>query len=248
MSIPTLMSILTSTGMAIWCTPIRTAIPTRIRIIIHTNTSTAPTTSTMLCMKRTHPMITRILASMARTITLTMGRAVRRRYLLWMRMKMVPGIGVVAVPVHLGIQRDRNKAHLTVRDPALRDDAIGEVSHRPGLSAKHGHLETVLVIEMHVHRRNVEVMVIVMRGCEPFRQFAGVMVEHVRERCETLAAAFRIQSGVLQAKTGEVSQGFRAIDIACALHEGAELCRKLVGHADRNALHCPLPFFTGLVR
>ncbi len=50
-------------------------------------------------------------------------------------MKVVPGIGVVAVRVRLGFQRDRNETHLSMRDAALRYDAIGEVTHRPGLAA-----------------------------------------------------------------------------------------------------------------
>ena len=83
-------------------------------------------------------------------------------------MKVVSGIGVFAVRVRLGFQRDRDETHLTVRDAALRDDAIGEISHRPGLSSQHCHLETVLMIEMDMHRRHMEVMMLVMRGCEPF--------------------------------------------------------------------------------
>ena len=109
-------------------------------------------------------------------------------------MKVVSGIGFVAMPVRLGFQRNRNETHLTVRDAALCDNAIGEVSHRPGLSAKHGNLETVLMVEMHMHGRNMEVMMIVMRGCKSFRQFAGVMVEHVRERGKALPFAFQLTS------------------------------------------------------
>ena len=88
-------------------------------------------------------------------------------------MKVVSGIGVVAVPVCLGFQRNRNETHLTVCDAAFCDDAIGEVSHHSGLSAKHGDLETVLMVEMHMHGRNVEVMVIVMGGCESFSTIRG---------------------------------------------------------------------------
>ncbi len=71
MSILTLMSIPTSTGMVIWCTLILTAILTRTRTPIHTSTSIAPTMSTMPYMERTHPTTIRTPASMARTITVT---------------------------------------------------------------------------------------------------------------------------------------------------------------------------------
>ena len=121
-----------------------------------------------------------------------------------MRVKVVPGIGIVAMPVRPGFQRDRNKTHLTVRHAALGDDAISEIPHRPGLSPEHGHLETVLMIEMHMHGRNMEVMMIVMRGCEPFRQFAGVMVEDVRQRRKALSFAFRVEAGVLQTQARDI--------------------------------------------
>ena len=107
-------------------------------------------------------------------------------------MKVVSGIGLTAMRVRLCFLRDRDETHLTVRDAALCDDAIGEISHRPGLSSQHRHFETVLMVEMHMHRRNMEMMVIVMRGCQPFRQFACVMVEHVRERGEALTFAVLI--------------------------------------------------------
>ena len=192
------------------CTLILTAIITRIRIPIHTSISMARTTSTTLCMQRTHPTTIRTRANMARTIMVTtkrtfpaFRRAAKDPLLLWMRMKVVSGVGVVAMPVRLSIQCNRDETHLTVRDAALCDDAIGEISHRPGLSSQHRHLETVLVIEMHMHGRHMEVMMLVMRGCEPFRQFAGVMVEHVRERGKALSFAFRIEARMLQAEAGE---------------------------------------------
>ena len=119
-------------------------------------------------------------------------------------MKVVSGIALVTMPVRLRLQRDRNEAHLPVRDAAFGDNAIGEASHRLCLSAKHGNLETVLVVEMRMQRRHVEMMMIVMRAGQPLRKFAGVVVEHVRERGEALAADVRAQPGVLQAKAGEV--------------------------------------------
>ncbi len=119
-------------------------------------------------------------------------------------MKMIAGIAVVAMPVSLGLQRDRDKTHLAVGDAALGDDGFGKVTHRHRFSPEHSHLETVLMVEMHMHGRNMEVMVIVMRGCEPFRQFAGVMVEYIRERGKALCFGILIQARVLQAETGEI--------------------------------------------
>ncbi len=47
------------------------------------------------------------------------------------------------------------------------------------------------MVEMHMQRRHVEMMVIVMCAGKPFRKFAGVVIEHVRQRGEALAAAVR---------------------------------------------------------
>ena len=104
-----------------------------------------------------------------------------------MRVKMLAGGSVVAMSMRLGFQRDRNEAHLPVRDAALGNDALGEVSHRLGLPMQNRHLETIFMVEMHMHGRNMEMMVIVMRAGQPFRQFAGMVVKHVRERGKALA-------------------------------------------------------------
>ncbi len=116
--------------------------------------------------------------------------------------------GVVAMAVGLGFQADRDEAHLTVLDAALRDDAIGELPHRPGFSAKHRDFQAILMVEMHMECGDVEMMVIVMRAGEPLWKFASVVVEHVRQRREALAAALRVQPRMLQAQPGKVPQCF----------------------------------------
>ena len=84
-----------------------------------------------------------------------------------MGVKVLAGVGVVPVPMRLAFQCNRNEAHLTVRDGALCNYAIGEVSHSLGFSTKHCHFETAFMVEMHMQRCDMEVMVIVVRAGKP---------------------------------------------------------------------------------
>ena len=112
-------------------------------------------------------------------------------------MKVLAGVGVVAMPMRLAFQCNRNEAHLTVRDAALCNYAIGEVSHSLGFSTKYCHFETAFMVEMHMQRCDMEVMVIVVRAGQPLWKFARMVVVNVRQRGKALATALRIQPGVL---------------------------------------------------
>jgi len=70
-------------------------------------------------------------------------------------MKVLAGVGVVAMPMRLAFQCNRNEAHLTVRDAALCNYAIGEVSHSLGFSTKYCHFETAFMVEMHMQRCDI---------------------------------------------------------------------------------------------
>ena len=63
--------------------------------------------------------------------------------------------------------RDRHKAHLAVFDAALGDHGFRKLPHNRGFAAKHGHFKAILMIEMNVHRRDLEVVVCVMRIGQP---------------------------------------------------------------------------------
>jgi hypothetical protein len=84
--------------------------------------------------------------------------------------------------------------HLTVGDAALSADALGEVPDGRGLPAKHRDFKAklalqrdgaiwreIVMVEMHMKRRHVEVMLIVMGGRGPHRQFARVAILQIEQ-------------------------------------------------------------------
>ena len=75
-------------------------------------------------------------------------------------MKVLAGRRVVAMPMHLSFKRDWNEAYLTMRDATLRDNARREIAHRLGPPTQHRHLETVFMVEMHMHRCHMEMMML----------------------------------------------------------------------------------------
>jgi hypothetical protein len=77
------------------------------------------------------------------------------------------------------VSRGGNEMHLTMGDAALSGDGFGEVPDGHGLSAKHGYFKAIVMIEVHMKGRHVEVGLIVMGGSKPFREFASMMIVHV---------------------------------------------------------------------
>jgi hypothetical protein len=88
-----------------------------------------------------------------------------------------------------------------------------------------------------MQRRHLEVVIRVMRVGYAPRQFAGVMVEDIRERCDALANCAVIKPRAFETKARNIPQRLRTVFVAIVLNEGGEFAGKFVGHADRDALH-----------
>ncbi len=70
---------------------------------------------------------------------------------------------------------------------AITDSAKSQHRLR-GPAQNHG-FQAVVVIEMRMHRRHRDVVMIVMHGCEAARELPLVMVEHVAQRADALPRA-----------------------------------------------------------
>jgi hypothetical protein len=85
------------------------------------------------------------------------------------------------VLVRRRVDRDRDESDLPMRDAAFGDDGAREILDRLGFASEHGHFKATVVIEMDVHRRDVKVVPRVLRVGQALRQFARVVVEHIRK-------------------------------------------------------------------
>ena len=97
------------------------------------------------------------------------------------------------------------------------------------------------MIEMDVHRRDLLTVMLVVRIGQPLRQLAGMVVEDIGERRDAIPGDGVVDARALKAKTREIANRFRAIVVPLAGHEGGQLGRELVGHADRDPLHGAIP-------
>jgi len=160
---------------------------------------------------------------------------------------MLMGVCIAPMGVRLRLQRDGHKTHLAVLHAAFGDNSLGKFPHSRRLSPQHGHLKTVFMIEVNMHRRDVEVVMIVMRVGKPLGQFAGMMVVDIGQRRKSSTGPSALKPGMPQPKARQIAQGLRAVVISIAVHEGRQFSRELLGHADRDPLHdCP-PFLAGAV-
>jgi hypothetical protein len=94
---------------------------------------------------------------------------------------------------------------LTVRDAAFRYDRVRKLANLSCVPAKHHDFETTVVIEMDVHSRHLMAMVLVVRIRQALCQFAGVVVENIRERCDAFQRDAVIDARPLEAKTRKIA-------------------------------------------
>jgi len=95
-----------------------------------------------------------------------------------LRLVMDVGLGLIA-------HWDQNQ--LAVPYTALRNDVVGEVPDFADMATQDGDLHAAVVIQVHVHRRDREV-VVVMRGMrQPAREVSGLVVIYIDNRSQTMS-------------------------------------------------------------
>src|SRR5712664_1180189 len=82
---------------------------------------------------------------------------------------------VVAMLVHF----HRHHIEPPVTDLALGHQLVGELAHLGSGAAQDDGLQAIIVVEVHVHRRQDQLMVFVLKIGEPLGQVAGVMVVNI---------------------------------------------------------------------
>ena len=147
----------------------------------------------------------------------------------------------VPVTVNRGINRDGNEADVPVGDAAFRDDGLGEISDGGGLATQDRHLKAAVVVQMHVHRCHLEVVMGMMRVRQALRQLARVVAENIGERSDALLADPVLCERLVQAETGEIANCLGSVLVMMALHEGGQLRREFFRNADGDSFHLHLP-------
>jgi hypothetical protein len=146
-------------------------------------------------------------------------------------------MGLAATRVGRRVDRNGHETELTVSHAPFGDDSLCKVADLGGVAAKHRDLEARIMVEMDVHCRDLMVMMLVVRIRQPFRQFAGMVVEDIGQRRNALSGDAVVDARPLEAETSEIANGLRAVVVPLAFHERRQLRRKFVGHADCDPLH-----------
>jgi len=141
------------------------------------------------------------------------------------------------VRVRLVRHRDGDETRLAVFDVALGDHRFGKLPDPRSLPAQHRDFETIVVVEMNMHRRDLKIVMIVVRVGQPLRQLARVVIEDVGQRRDALSLRAVVDSRLLETEARQVAQRLGSIVIVVIVHERGEFLGKLVGHADGDPLH-----------
>src|SRR5258705_6762254 len=120
---------------------------------------------------------------------------------------------------------------------ALGDHVIGQMAHMLRLTAQHGHLHAAAMVEMHMHGRMGEFVMVVEDMGQALRKIARFMVVDIDQRRDAVAVLLRSFRRLTHAGAGKVADRFRAVLISAPRNHRIELGNELVVQRDGGALH-----------
>jgi len=135
------------------------------------------------------------------------------------------------------LDRDGNRAEDRVVDAALGSDRVGEILHGRKIPSQNRDLEAVLVIEMHVQRRDLEVVMRMMRLGQPSRQLTRMMVVNVGQNGDALARDAVAEHSVREPVAGQIPDSLRTVVVPMPPHVPRKLGGEFVRHADGEPFH-----------
>jgi hypothetical protein len=148
--------------------------------------------------------------------------------------------GAMGVNFTAFLYRDRQQ-------PAITHPSLGNYLVRDGLNIsiaafKDRYFQATVVIEMHMHRRQRHVVMLVKRVYQPIAQLAGGMVVNINQRSNAVVAAAHALYGLGQSGPRQVSDSLGAVLVSTCLDDSIDVRHEVIVDGDRNALHEPLPF------
>jgi hypothetical protein len=149
----------------------------------------------------------------------------------------VPSGRIAAMRVLLLLDFDRHHDDSAVTHAALRDNALGEMSNFVGSAAQQGHLHAAFMIEMDVHGGERQIVMLVERTRQAFRQLARLVVVDVDKSRDALSRAAGLLVGLPYSGAGEVADRLGSILMAARFYHAVDLGHELVVEGDRHTLH-----------
>lgn len=135
------------------------------------------------------------------------------------------------------VEFDADDVQLAVMHTALRAHFIRELRDRSRRTAKDDRLQTVVVIEVRVHRRHRQVVMFMLHRCQPLAEVALVVVENVGQAGHALLPGWTAQLRLAEFSSKQVSNRFRAIGVAALTHPFVELLGEPVVKGNGESFH-----------
>ena len=126
------------------------------------------------------------------------------------------------------IDLDRDQIQLAVADAALGHHGVGELPTAAVGPRRKTPSEAVLVVEMGVHGRHRQVVVIVLDRSQPLGQLAFMMIEDIRQVGDAVRRFIARQAPGLDLAADDVAHGLRAITVAALGNQRIEMPRRLM--------------------
>lgn len=131
----------------------------------------------------------------------------------------------------------RDHHHPSVTDAAFGDDVVGEVLDVPARSLHRRDFEAGRIIQMDVHGRNRDVVVLMRTLDQPVRQIARGMIVNIDQRSDAVVGACAFLPHLRQTVTREITDDLGAVLIAAFGCCSVDLFEQVVVEGDGDALH-----------
>ena len=135
------------------------------------------------------------------------------------------------------IDLDGDEIELAVLDTTLGRNGIGKATDVTRTSLEHDALDAMVVIEMRMHRRDRQVMVVVLQRSQALGQVALMVVVDVGEIRDAVRARVTLLAEPVEVRAQDVAHRFRPVAVAALLDQAIELVREIVIDGDREAFH-----------
>jgi len=134
-------------------------------------------------------------------------------------------------------QIDADQIELTMTHTTFGDDLLGELPHGFRRALEGGGLEALLVVEVHMHGSDREIVVFMLQARQALRQLSFMMVIDVGQtrNAETAAVVSLVAS--LQQIAQDVAHRLAARGVSALFDERIECRSQLLAERNREAIH-----------
>jgi hypothetical protein len=149
----------------------------------------------------------------------------------------MPVAALARMRVLLGLFRHRYTHEPSVPNPALRNHVIGKMAHMRFIAMQDRDLHAASMIEMHMHGRMRQVMVIVEKAGKTPRKFPRTVVIDIDQGGHAVPGVARFFHGLAHARTGKIAHRLRSVLITARRYHAIKLRHQIVIHGNGQTLH-----------